>query len=111
MGIPLDILASVNEPSCPGILMLARPVGLLVLVDGGQRDEKVFAVAERDPHFEQVQSVDQAFPHSLREIEEFFAIYKRLEGKSVEVHGWRGAEEARNRIRDCRERYLSKRNQ
>lgn len=51
-------------------------------------------------------TADQVWSHSLREIEEFFAIYKKLEGKEVQVHGWRGVEEAKSLITGCRERYL-----
>lgn len=81
-------------------------LGLLDLIDGGQRDEKVLAVADRDPRFDEIRSVDQVWSHSLREIEEFFAIYKKLEGKQVKVHGWRGMEKAHSLIAECRERYL-----
>jgi inorganic pyrophosphatase len=34
----------------------------------------------------------------LKEITHFFAIYKDLEGKRVEVHGWHDAEYARERV-------------
>lgn len=86
-GDPLDILSRVNQPAYPGIVLWARPLGLLDLIDRGQRDEKVLAAADRDTRFEEIRSVDQVWPHTLREIEEFFAIYKKLEGKEVEVHG------------------------
>jgi inorganic pyrophosphatase len=108
-GDALDILALVSEPSYPGIVLLARPLGLLDLIDRGQPDQKVLAVADRDPRFDQIQSVDQVWPHSLREIEEFFSIYKKLENKQVEIHGWRGVDEARNLIAGSRERYLHSR--
>jgi len=105
-GDPLDILTLVEEPSYPGIMILARPVGVLDLIDRGQRDEKVLAVPQRNPRYDQIQSVDQVFAHYLREIEEFFSIYKELEGKRVDVQGWQGAEEAHRLIGECRERYL-----
>jgi len=106
-GDPLDILSLVNQPSYPGVVLLARPLGLLDLVDRGRRDEKVLAVADTDPRFDEIRSVDQEWSHSLREIEEFFAIYKKLEGKQVNVHGWRGVDEAHSLIAGCRERYLN----
>jgi inorganic pyrophosphatase len=105
-GDPLDILSLVSQPSYPGVVLLARPLGLLDLVDRGQRDEKVLAAANTDPRFDEVRSVDQVWAHSLREIEEFFAIYKKLEGKQVKIHGWRGVDEAHSLIGGCRERYL-----
>jgi inorganic pyrophosphatase len=106
---PLDILALVSEPSYPGVLLLARPLGLLDLTDRGKRDQKVLAAADRDPRFDELQSVDQVGPHVLREIEEFFAIYKKLEDKPVKVHGWRGVDEAHSLIASSRKRYLTTR--
>jgi inorganic pyrophosphatase len=105
-GDPLDILTLVGEPGFPGIMLLARPVGLLDMINCDQPDQKVLAVAHRDPRFDQMQSTDHVFPHSLREIEEFFSIYKDLEGKHVEIRGWRGPDEAHHLIGECRERYL-----
>ncbi|HTP30860.1 MAG TPA: inorganic diphosphatase [Candidatus Acidoferrales bacterium] len=105
-GDPLDILSLVSEPSYPGIVLLARPLGVLDLIDRGQRDQKVLAAADKDPRFDEVRSVDQVWSHSLREIEEFFAIYKKLEGEEVNVKGWRGLAAARSLITCCRERYL-----
>jgi inorganic pyrophosphatase len=108
-GDPLDILCLVSEPSYPGIVLTARPLGLLYLIDGGQRDEKVLAACDSDPRFDEIRSVDQVWSHSLREMEEFFAIYKKLENKQVKVHGWRGVDEAHSLIAGCRERYLNSR--
>ena len=105
-GDPLDILTLVGEPGYPGTMLLARPVGLLDMVDGGKPDEKVLAVAHSDPRLDQIHTTDQVFAHSLREIEQFFSIYKELEGKKVEIHGWRGLEEVRRLIDECRARYL-----
>ncbi|MEI9976919.1 MAG: inorganic diphosphatase [Ignavibacteriota bacterium] len=106
-GDPLDILTLVGEASYPGVMLLVRPVGVLDMIDSDEPDQKVLAVAHRDPRFEQIQSTDHVFPHSLREIEEFFSIYKDLEGKHVEMRGWKGVDEAHSLILECRQRYLA----
>ena len=108
-GDPLDILVMVDEPSFPGVMIAARPVGLLDMVDQEEPDQKVLAVPNRNPRFDQIQSIDGVFPHNLREIEHFFAIYKELEGKHTKMRGWRGVEEAREMIRKAREDYLTAR--
>jgi inorganic pyrophosphatase len=87
-----------KDPSFPGILLLARPVGLLDLTDKEHPDQKVLAVAHRRPRFDQIQSIDHVFAHSLREIEKFFSIYKELEGKDGEVRGWHGPEDVQKPI-------------
>ena len=103
---PLDVLTLVDEPSYPGVLISVRPVGVLKMVDQNEPDEKILAVPNRNPRFDQIHTIDQVFPHNLREIEHFFTIYKELEGKRTEMKGWRGPREARDVIRKSRERYL-----
>jgi inorganic pyrophosphatase len=105
---PLDVLALVDEPSFTGCLFMVRPVGVLEMVDQGEADQKVLAVPNRNPRFDQIHTIDQVFPHNLREIEHFFAIYKELEGRRTEMKGWKGPREAREIIRVSRERYLDK---
>ena len=106
---PLDVLTLVDEPSYPGVLISVRPVGVLEMVDQDEPDQKILAVPNRNPRFDQIHTIDQVFPHNLREIEHFFTIYKELEGKRTEMRGWRGPREARDVIRKSRERYLEAR--
>jgi len=107
-GDPLDVLVLVDEPSFPGVLIAVRPVGMLEMVDQNEPDQKVLAVPNRNPRFDQIQTISDVFPHNLREVEHFFAIYKELEEKRTEMRGWRGAAEAYDTIRQCRRRYLQK---
>ena len=104
---PLDVLTLVDEPSFPGVMIAVRPVGVLSMVDQDEPDQKILAVPNRNPRFDQIHTIDQVFPHNLREIEHFFSIYKELEGKRTIIQGWRGTREARELIRVCRDRYLT----
>ena len=106
---PLDVLVLVDEASHPGVLISVRPVGVLDMVDQAEPDQKILAVPNRNPRFDQIHTIDQVFPHKLREIEHFFTIYKELEGKRTEMLGWRGPRQARDVIRRSRERYLETR--
>jgi len=108
-GDPLDVLTLVDEPSFPGVLIVVRPVGTLAMVDQGEPDQKILAVPNRNPRFDQIHSMEQVFAHTQREIEHFFAIYKELEGKRTEMRGWRGPDEARALIGACRARYRKQR--
>lgn len=105
-GDPLDVITMVDEPSYPGVLISVRPVGYLEMMDQDEPDQKILAVPNRNPRFDQIHTMDQVFPHKLREIEHFFAIYKELEGKRTEMRGWRGPREARDLIRRFRDAYL-----
>jgi inorganic pyrophosphatase len=104
-GDPLDILCLVNAPSYPGILICARPVAVLDLVDEGELDHKILAVPDRDPRFDAIHALDDMRPHWRVELEHFFAIYKELEGKTTVIRGWRDHEAARQVIRESRERF------
>ncbi|MGC2696290.1 MAG: inorganic diphosphatase [Candidatus Angelobacter sp.] len=97
-GDPLDVLVLVEAPSFPGCLMEVRPIGVLRMVDQGKKDEKILAVAESDPLYQQINDASQVFPHQLREIEHFFSMYKYLEDKRTEMAGWGNADAARQII-------------
>jgi len=105
-GDPLDVLALVEEPSFTGCLIEVRPVGILNMVDNEEADQKVVAVPNRNPRYDQVHTMDQIFPHVRREIEHFFTIYKELEGKKTQMRGWGRPKEAREVIVKSRKSYL-----
>ncbi|MGI8916398.1 MAG: inorganic diphosphatase [Chloroflexota bacterium] len=98
-GDPLDILVAAYDPAFPGCVLLARPLGVLDMTDEKGRDYKIFAVPADDPRFAEVTSLDDLPSHILREVEHFFAVYKQLEEKQVEVYGWQGLERAHELIR------------
>src|SRR3954453_4002738 len=108
---PLDVLVLGDEASFPGVLLYVRPVGVLEMVDQSEPDQKILAVPNRNPRFDQIHTIDQVFPHNLREIEHFFTIYKELEGKRTEMRGWHGPREAREVIRVARAHYLEARSE
>ncbi|MCL6614920.1 MAG: inorganic diphosphatase [Firmicutes bacterium] len=91
-GDPLDILILVSNPTFPGCLVPARVIGALVTEDERGMDTKLLSVAAVDPRYERVEELRHLSPHSVREIEYFFAIYKELEGKKSAVTGWRNRE-------------------
>jgi inorganic pyrophosphatase len=107
-GDPLDILVLVIEPTFPGCLVLARPIGLLEMIDGDKQDDKVLAVPVAEPSFEEIHNYTQIFPHLLRKISHFFETYKALEGKSTKVGAWRDAAYARRVVAESYERFLQK---
>jgi inorganic pyrophosphatase len=97
-GDPLDVLVLVDTPSFPGCVLTVRPIGALEMIDQGQCDEKILCVGEGNPRYKDVMNYSDIYPHILKEIVHFFSIYKDLEGKSVEVNGWKDAAFARELI-------------
>jgi inorganic pyrophosphatase len=107
-GDPLDVLVLAIEPTFPGCLVAARPIGLLEMVDGDKQDDKILAVPVGEPLFDEVHNYSQIFPHQLRKISHFFETYKALEGKQTRVGSWRDAASARREIVDSYQRFAAK---
>ena len=103
---PMDVLVLVQESSFTGCMIEVRPVGILSMTDSEEHDQKVLAVPNRNPRYDQIHTMDQIFAHVRREIEHFFTIYKELEGKQTRIEGWQGPIEARRAIVDARKMYL-----
>jgi len=108
-GDSLDVLVLVQEPTFPGCLIPARPLGGLDMHDEKGSDFKVLAVPVGDPRYAHVQTLADVGDHWLREIETFFATYKQLEPKQTEVLGWHDLEETLQTIATCRERFRAAR--
>ena len=87
-GDPLDGMVIMDEPTFPGCVIAARPVGYLEMIDGGDRDEKILGVPDKDPRYAHVLSLKDIAPHKLEEIAEFFRSYKNLEKKVTQILGW-----------------------
>jgi inorganic pyrophosphatase len=107
-GDPLDVLVLVDTPSFPGCLQEVRPIGALDMIDQGQGDEKILCVGTGNPRYKDVANYSEIYPHILKEITHFFSIYKDLEGKRVEVRGWRDAVWAKQVIVKAQQAYENK---
>jgi inorganic pyrophosphatase len=105
-GDPLDVLVLVDAPSFPGCVMEVRPIGILEMLDQGLGDEKVLCVGKNNPRYKNVWNFSEIYPHMLREITHFFSIYKDLEGKRVEVKGWRDASFARTKVAEAQQSFI-----
>ncbi|MBI4497480.1 MAG: inorganic diphosphatase [Chloroflexi bacterium] len=103
-GDPLDALVFVEEPTFPGCLVEVRPVGMLDMEDERGPDEKILAVPVGDPRFAAIHNLSDLAPHWRQEIAAFFAMYKRLESKHVDLRGWRGVDVAWEAITAARAR-------
>jgi inorganic pyrophosphatase len=89
-GDPLDGMVLMDQPTFPGCVIAARPLGMLLMIDGGDRDEKILCVPDKDPRYANFKTLDDVAQHRLDEIAEFFRTYKNLEKKETEIKGWEG---------------------
>ncbi len=93
-GDPLDIVLLTTYPLLPGVLVTARPVGVMHMVDDGEQDEKIIAVPTHDPRFDKIHDLGDVNPHTLKEIEHFFLTYKNLQEKHVQINGFGAKDKA-----------------
>jgi inorganic pyrophosphatase len=104
-GDPLDGMVIMDQPTFPGCVIAARPIGMMEMIDGGDRDEKILCVPAKDPRYDQVKSIKDIAPHRLEEIAEFFRTYKNLEKKKTEILGWKDADAVAPLIEECVKAY------
>jgi inorganic pyrophosphatase len=62
----LDVLVLVTNPTYPGILIEARPIGLLKMSDGSNTDNKVLCVARNDPRYSSYKDIKDIEKRSWR---------------------------------------------
>jgi inorganic pyrophosphatase len=106
-GDPLDCLVLVDTPSFPGCVLTVRAIGVLEMTDQGVADEKILCVGQANPRYKDVWNYSDVYPHVLKEMTHFFSIYKDLEGKRVDVKGWRDAARAREIIGQAAEAFVA----
>lgn len=87
-GDALDVVLLTTNPLPSGVLVRARPIGVLPMVDGGDSDAKILAVPVSDPRFAEVKDIKDVNPHTLKEFSHFFLTYKQLQKKEVTVEDW-----------------------
>lgn len=88
-GDPLDVMVMLDEPTFPGCLVAARPVGVFWMSDEHGPDAKILSVPARDPRYASVRDLADVPEYLRAEIGHFFEIYKQLEpGKGTDVRGW-----------------------
>jgi inorganic pyrophosphatase len=104
-GDPLDAIVMINEPTFPGCIIEARPIGVFRMMDKGLPDDKILTVPATDPIFNDYNDISDIPKHFLKEVAHFFQVYKDLEGAYTESIGWESVESAHNKIRHALELY------
>lgn len=91
---PLDIIVFCQEAIQPMCLVSAKVIGVMRMIDGGEGDDKILAVANDDESVNHINSIEEMPKHIKDELMNFFEYYKTLENKSVEVEGIQGRDKA-----------------
>jgi len=104
---PLDILVLSQITIVPMCIVSAKVIGVMRMLDGGEHDDKIIAVAENDMSVNHINDVTELPAHFFKELRNFFEDYKKLENKTVEVAKFQDAKKAREIVEQSRVDYLS----
>lgn len=102
---PLDILILSQIAVVPLCIVEAKVIGVMRMLDSGELDDKIIAVAEHDMSVKHYGDISLLPKHFLRELRAFFEDYKKLEHKTVEVEEFQNAEVAKDIIQKSIEDY------
>jgi len=98
---PLDILVITSQPVQAMCLMEAKVVGVMRMIDHGDADDKIIAVADKDPSVNYYNNIEELPKHFFDELRHFFEEYKRLENKAVVVEEFQDKATALTIINDA----------
>jgi len=103
---PLDIMVLSYEPLEVGCIVQVRMIGALIVEDEKGEDVKVLSVPVSDARYDGYHDITDVNTHMLREIQEFFETYKRLEPhKWVRFKEWKNAKDTAGTVAQTMEKY------
>ena len=107
-GDPIDIVVFCERPiDRAEVLLNARVVGGIRMVDGGEADDKIIAVLENDPVYASIQDITDIPEPLIERLRHYFLTYKLKPGhtSTIELDGMYGAQEAQRVIQASMEDY------
>ena len=100
-GAPLDAMVIMEEPTFAGCLIKARPIGVLDMRDCGAYDGKLLCVPIANPRQKDIKSINQIATNQLEDVAEFFRTSKGLDGREVQIDGWRDHDVVEDLLEKC----------
>lgn len=102
---PLDIIVISQIDVDPMCIVDAKVIGVLRMIDNGEGDDKIIAVAQHDMSVNHINEVSELPSHLTTELQNFFEDYKKLEKKLVVVEDFQNSEIAKQIITKAIEDY------
>jgi inorganic pyrophosphatase len=106
---PLDILVICSIDVIPMSIIEAKVIGVMEMIDGNERDDKIIAVARHDMSVNYINDLSELPPHTLVELKRFFEDYKMLEHQNVIVEQFLHKEKAFEIVLESMKLYQDKR--
>ncbi|HEV7620579.1 MAG TPA: inorganic diphosphatase [Flavisolibacter sp.] len=98
---PLDILVLCSQSIQPLCLVEAQIIGNMQMIDSGDKDDKIIAVAMKDPSVNHIKDIHELPKYFFSELKNYFEQYKVLENKQVIIEDFQNKEEAYKIIEDA----------
>lgn len=105
---PLDILVLCSQSIQSLCLVQATIIGNMQMIDSGEKDDKIIAVATKDPSVNHITSIDELPKHFISELKNYFEQYKVLENKQVQIEDFQNKEIAYQIINEAIDFYKQK---
>ncbi len=105
---PLDIVILSQLEIVPLCIVPAKVIGALRMVDKGEADDKIIAVAMKDMSVSHINDITEMPEHFFKELRNFFEDYKKLEHKEVKVEELQNREVALEIVQKSIEDYKKK---
>lgn len=102
---PFDILVLCSQSIQPLCLVDATVIGNMQMVDSGEYDDKIIAVATNDPSVNHITSMEELPKHFISELRNYFEQYKVLESKEVRIDKFQDKDDAYRIINEAVEHY------
>jgi inorganic pyrophosphatase len=102
---PLDILVMCSESIQPLCLVEATVIGNMQMIDNGEKDDKIIAVATKDPTVNHITNIDELPKHFIAVLKNYFEQYKALENKVVLIDDFQDKEGAYKVIEEAVDLY------
>lgn len=105
---PLDILVLSQIAIVPMCLVEAKIIGVMRMLDQGELDDKIIAVAQNDKAVNHINTIEELPEHFFNELRNFFEDYKKLEAKEVKVEKFQDKATAQAILQQSIEDYQEK---
>lgn len=103
-GDPLDAMVVINESLPYGVVVPVRPIGVLYMIDDGEKDEKLVCVPADDVTQAHIKSLEDLGSNFQPMVEHFYKQYKAWkkdwQGTKVEFNGWGDAQAAKKVVEE-----------
>ena len=105
-GDAIDVLLLMDEPAFPGCSVKSRLIGVIEgeQIDGKKRirNDRLVAIAEANHMYANIKRLKDIPKKTIRELQDFFVNYHRLEGKEYKLLGCKGKSTAMTLIKKSR---------